>query len=248
MTWIAVDCDLFDHPKMVELLPNDSARYGWIVTLSKAKRQRNAGTFASAKHFAHVLGKYGRFVNDYIKAGLLDKAEDGTLAIHDWRKHQWAASKARLRDDDGETPSGPDVDTGETPSGTSEDSRAGNAVLSSLSVGVTSLGVGYGEGVGSDDPEWAAMVWLAEHRASISEGSKLHLRLIRLVEKHGVQSVIRSMASLGTDLEANQYILGADNALNPIPTVRRLSPAEQKKQEIEDYKAAIAEKREAARA
>lgn len=235
MTWIAIDCDLFDHPKMVDL-PNDSARYGWLVALSKAKRQRNAGTFASAKHFTHVLGKYGKYANDYLKAGLLEKSDAGELVIHDWRKHQWAASKARLRDDDGETSSGLGVDTDETPSGQSEDSRGRSAVPVPLSVGISS-GEGFGEGVGRGDPEWPAMVWLAQHKAAISEGSKLHLRLTRLVEKHGGPAVIRAMAALGDGMEANQYVLGADNALNPIPSGRRETPAESKAREIADLKA-----------
>ena len=127
VTWIAIDCDLFDHPKMVDL-PSDSARYGWLVTLSKAKRQRNAGSFASAKHFTHVLGRYGKYVTDYVKAGLLDRDDTGELTIHDWRKHQWASSKAKIREDDDETSSGPNVDTDETSSGHSEDSRGRNAV------------------------------------------------------------------------------------------------------------------------
>ena len=248
MTWIAIDCDLFDHPKMVDL-PSDAARYGWLVTLSKAKRQRNAGTFASSKHFAHVLGRYGRYVKDYIKAGLLELGDDGTLTIHDWRKHQWAASKARLREDDEGNSGGLNEDTGETSSGHSEDSRARNAVLSSLSVDVVTSGVGSGAGgrtrpdpivaygVGTGDPEWPAMVWLSEHRVPITEGGGLHRKLIRLCEKHGAQTVIRSMAALGDKLEANQYVLGADNALNPIPSAPRLSPKDQKAQSIADLKA-----------
>lgn len=84
-------------------------------------------------------------------------------------------------------------------------------------------------GVGREDPEWPAMVWLAEHRATITEGSRLHQRLIRLCEKHTAPVVIRAMAALGDDREANQYVLGADNELNPIP--QRMSAAERQEAE-----------------
>lgn len=74
---------------------------------------------------------------------------------------------------------------------------------------------------GSDDPEWPVIVWLAQQNAHIvPTGGRLHQRVMRLVDKHTAPTVIKAMAALGEGLEANQYILGADNALNPIPSAR----------------------------
>lgn len=99
------------------------------------------------------------------------------------------------------------------------------------------------DGLGTEDAEWPVMVWLANQKAFIEpNGGRLHQRVSRLVDKHGAQKVIRTMAELGEGLEANQYVLGADNALNPIPSARRLSPAEQKAQEIADARAAAQRK------
>jgi hypothetical protein len=127
--WITVDCELGNHPKMAAL-PNDSARYGWILTLTEAKKQRTPGTFASANHFRHVMGRHGRFLNDYIKAKLIDKADDDTLLVHDWRRHQWAVSKAQQR----ETSGGQDEDIEGTLGGLQEDASRAVSVSVSLPV------------------------------------------------------------------------------------------------------------------
>lgn len=90
---------------------------------------------------------------------------------------------------------------------------------SGLSYGDGNVSSGVRSGEGGSEPEWPVLVWLAEHKATVTpNGGKLHQRLIRLAEKHGAGVVIKVMAGLGDGLEANQYILGADNALNPIPT------------------------------
>src|ERR1041385_1693949 len=86
MSWITVDTGLVDHPK-IAALPNDASRWGWMVTLLEAKRQRTPGTFASPKHYRHVVGKLGRYLQDYLDAGLLDDVE-GRLDIHDWPEYQ----------------------------------------------------------------------------------------------------------------------------------------------------------------
>lgn len=120
MSWITVDTDLPDHAKMAAL-PNDTARWGWLVTLCKAKQQRKPGTFANANHFRHVMGRHARFLEDYTKAGLLDTGEGNTLQVHDWKKHQWAVAKAQQR----ETSEGHSEDKDETSGGHQEDvSRA----------------------------------------------------------------------------------------------------------------------------
>jgi hypothetical protein len=98
VTWITVDVGLWKHPKMASL-PNDTARYGWIVTLSEAKTQHPPGTFASVGHYKEVMGRFGRYLPDYLRAGLMESAAGATLVIHDWKKHQWTVQKRGQRAD-----------------------------------------------------------------------------------------------------------------------------------------------------
>lgn len=112
MSWITVDTKLGNHPKMAAL-PSDAARYGWVMTLLEAKEQRHQGTFASENHYRLVMGRHGRFLPDYIKAGLIDKDEDGSVHVHDWKQHQWSVAKAKQRgqvEDIDETSEGQKVD------------------------------------------------------------------------------------------------------------------------------------------
>lgn len=81
-----MDTGLVDHPKMADL-SSDAARWGWMVSLLKAKRQKTPGSFASPNHYRHVLGKLGRYLQEYVDAGLLDEV-DGRLDIHDWPDYQ----------------------------------------------------------------------------------------------------------------------------------------------------------------
>lgn len=122
MSWITVDTKLPDHPKMAAL-PSDTARWGWLVTLLEAKEQRVPGTFAGERHYRHVMVRHGRFLPDYLKVGLMDRDEDGTLHVHDWKRHQWAAAKAQQRG----TSEGHSEDKDETSDGQKED--ASRAVL-----------------------------------------------------------------------------------------------------------------------
>lgn len=124
MSWITVDTGLGKHPKMAAL-PSDAARWGWIRVLCEAKEQRKPGTFASANHFRFVLARHGRFLPDYIKTGLIDKDDDGTLQVHDWKRHQWAGSKAQQR----ETLEGQAEDKAETFDGQKKDASRAVPVL-----------------------------------------------------------------------------------------------------------------------
>jgi|SRR3990167_1541617 len=116
MPWIAIDVNLAEHPKMLAL-PSDVARYGWVLTLCAAKRQKRPGQFASELHYGGVLHRHAKYLPDYCRVGLLERHEDGSLHVHDWQRYQWAATKARQRED-----------RSETSEGHGEDSRAGNAV------------------------------------------------------------------------------------------------------------------------
>lgn len=96
MAWITIDVGLPDHEKMAGL-PSDSARYGWIVTLTKAKLQKRPGVFASDRHYKEVVGRFGKFLSHYLAARLLERHDDSALAVHDWQRHQWSIRQAQHR-------------------------------------------------------------------------------------------------------------------------------------------------------
>lgn len=111
MGWITLDVGLVEHPKLVGL-PSHAARWGWITVLVAAKRQRIPGTFADRRHAATVVGEYRRFLDAYVRAGLLDESEDG-LTVHDWQAYQrdptGADRTARWRDKQRHEPVTPPV-------------------------------------------------------------------------------------------------------------------------------------------
>lgn len=69
------------------------------------------------------------------------------------------------------------------------------------------------------------MQWLSEHHAAVDpNGNGFHQMLCRLVEVHGTAKVIDAFVELrdeGRTTEVRQYLFGADNILNPLPSARR---------------------------
>lgn len=185
MSWIAVDTELPDHDKMSKL-PSDSARWGWICVLAKAKKQRVPGTFADSQHFRHVMGRHGKFLPDYLKAGLIDYAPDDErdpdkprlLRVHDWKRHQWAAAKAGQREDIGETSEGQKED-------------ASRAVLVPVLVGSSSST----EGV-QGEPDTFDAYWSLTTRYPKGGAASW---LDTLTETYGSGPVIRAMVAQWTE-------------------------------------------------
>lgn len=187
MSWITVDTKLPDHPKMAAL-PSDAARWGWICTLLEAKEQRTPGAFANERHFRHVMVRHGRFLTDYLKVGLMDKDEDGTLHVHDWKRHQWAAAKAQQR----ETSEGHSEDINETSLRQKED--ASRAVPVPVYVSSEST-----EGV-QGEPDAAVAL---HRRIGEVPGPKILRWLTQLSDAHGevrVAALFDQMPYDGTDL------------------------------------------------
>lgn len=244
--WVAVEATVRRSDKLAAL-PSDTARWGWLVMLGEAKLLRRQGTF-SVGQWAEVMGRYAKYLPDYIRLGLLHRApaycdetrqrtclrgrgpfERGVLVVHDWPRHQrehavrQADYESRLTDSETDAPTDAvtDVETDNL-------SRA----LSSSSVyvnGSSSTGVVKG----GDEPEWPALQWLAVHKAHLEpNGKALHRRLIALCEKHGSSTVIRAMAALGEGMTSGQYVLGADNELNPIP--QRMNAKERQQSEHDE--------------
>jgi 5-methylcytosine-specific restriction endonuclease McrA len=85
----------------IAALPGDSARLGYFYLLLEAKVQRRMGVFDGRPHFAEVMGRFGRFLPDYICAGLVHEAPalcpacsdrfevaDGCVVVHDFLREQ----------------------------------------------------------------------------------------------------------------------------------------------------------------
>ncbi len=204
MSWITVDTKLGNHPKMAAL-PSDAARYGWILTLLEAKEQRTPGTFASEKHYRHVMPRHGRFLPDYIKAGLIDLDDDGTLHVHDWQRHQWSVAKAKQR--------GHDEDIGETSEGQKEDASRAVPVYVSNNV----------EEEGPREPERpddeAVFSAIAKAGAYVRPESGMGRRIIGLVGRRGADVVLAELAEMvkvGGQLSDRQIVFGLEERLEPV--------------------------------
>jgi hypothetical protein len=91
-------------------LPSDTARLGYFYLLGDAKLSEPVpGQFASKAVFRDVAGRWARFLDDYIKVGLLEVAprtcakckaawssmppRSGALVVHDWQEHQYDPRK-----------------------------------------------------------------------------------------------------------------------------------------------------------
>lgn len=166
----------------------------------------------------------GEWVADLlVEYGLWERVEGG-FHVHDYESYQpskadvleerrkWADKKKSQRESPKESPR-------ESPKESSPRPNRPVPVPVPLESSIEDSSENAREG--SDEPEWPVIDWLSKHKASIREGGGLHLRLCRLAEKHGAQKVIQTMAELGDGLEPGQYILGADNVLNPIPSPPR---------------------------
>lgn len=220
MTWIALDCDLPEHPKFAAL-PSDAARYSWIVILTRAKRQSKPGQFASEAHFREVVHRHAKYLAHYLSTRLLERHEDGSLAVHDWQQYQWKAAKERQREDNGETNTGQTEDKKRT-------SRARSAVPVPVPVDVSSSsGVVKGD---DDEPEFPLLQWLAKHGCYVAPGNGYHRQLITAVERHGAPAVERMFDKLSragvVDGDIKGFVFGATDNLNPKPNLRALSEAD----------------------
>lgn len=82
----------------------------------------------------------------------------------------------------------------------------------------------------SETPEGPALTWLATHGAALAPGSRLELKLVRLVQVHGaacVLSTFEAIALEGSMTEARQFVFGADNLLNRIPAAPKAPDSEE---------------------
>lgn len=120
-------------------LPSDAARLGYFyVVLGDAKLSEPVpGQFASRAVFRDVAGRWARYLDDYIAAGLLEVAprlcprckaqwsamppKAGVLVVHDWHEHQYDPRKLeRQREYEDRQRAGEDAAAGGVSDGVSD--------------------------------------------------------------------------------------------------------------------------------
>lgn len=107
---VLVDATVRENGKLAAL-PSDTARLGYFyVCLGAAKLLKPIpDQFASRSHFREVAGRFARYVDDYLRVGLLEEAPKlcdrckarwlstpptkGMLVTHDWHEHQYDPAK-----------------------------------------------------------------------------------------------------------------------------------------------------------
>lgn len=100
--WFKVKIGIRRSAKMAAL-QTDSARLGYVYLLAEAKVQRRMGVFENRAHFAEVLGRFGRFLPQYLDVGVIHEApltscpdcarrhpdaRQGDLVVHDYLREQ----------------------------------------------------------------------------------------------------------------------------------------------------------------
>lgn len=238
--WVAIDATIRRSSKMTEL-PNDTARFGWIVALGEAKLLRRSGSFAPGQ-WVEAMGRYARFRPDYIKAGLLHVAPaecphdrclrgrgpfpDGTLIIHDWPVHQreHAVRQATYRN-------GRDADSdassdGQSDAGSDIPSRA-LSLSTSMSSSETQPRDGYPVSRPSDDVwQVAGVVESLVGSFPYSQGSRVFDAMADDVRKLGAEKVEAAYRALRAEyasdpMDAAGIVFGAHKRLFPIPDAPR---------------------------
>jgi hypothetical protein len=92
-----LDVDIAIDPDVAEL-PSDAARYAWVLTICEAKRV--GGEWSSSAHYRASLGERSRWLDRFVKEGLLVKANDGTIrprAYERWQSDLPAAAERMRR-------------------------------------------------------------------------------------------------------------------------------------------------------
>lgn len=230
---VLVSARLADHPKLLHL-PSDAARWGWMVVLGRAKLRRPAGEFPSRTVLAHDLGRYARFIPDYLTVGLLED-RGGLLVVHDWPKHQGRRSEepltgaertARWRDSQRDANvTSSDVSGDDT---VTAPSRARASALSPSQSQSPLHPERNGTAVpAQDEPESAALGYLASVGAAVApDGNGIHRKLVDLVRRRGLDAVMAGLRELHTadpSASGRQLVFSVENALDR-PQLAATSP------------------------
>jgi hypothetical protein len=86
-SWIRVSALIAEDDK-IAMLPNDQARFAWIVALGKGKFTSTPGTWQSEAHFKASMGTRARYLQSFLDAGLMERSSGGSIRVSRWEKWQ----------------------------------------------------------------------------------------------------------------------------------------------------------------
>jgi len=119
--WIKVKIGIFRSGKIAGL-PNDTARLGWFKALVESKVQRRMGVYDNRAHFVEVIGRFGKYFDQYVAQTLVEIAPDlcpeckrrnrglrrGQVVVHDFLREQRDPTNADRQADYRATHGGPE--------------------------------------------------------------------------------------------------------------------------------------------
>lgn len=112
--WIAIDVDIRKDVRVADL-PSDGARWGYVAgVLAESRLQSPRGVFGSRATFEEAVGRFARYLEQYLAVGLMERApklcdrcaaahpdlRQGALVVHNWGPKQsdpTSADRARRR-------------------------------------------------------------------------------------------------------------------------------------------------------
>jgi hypothetical protein len=237
MPWGRIDDGLYDHPKLDALGRDRLACIGLhMLAISWSNRFLTDG-FVPAERVRR-LGGTARLAGRLVYAGLWERVGDD-FRIHDFLDFNDSAEVVRAEREAARERMRVLRNTRRTSGEVRDAPRAGAPTVPLPSVPTPPAPRARARGeqngnppVEDEDGYDQVRQWLAGHGAWV-DSPKLETDLARLVDRDGVDRVLRTMGALWDDgnTEAAQLIYGARNTIHPLP---RVDPRSAERQERAD--------------
>lgn len=232
MSWARIDDRLRDHPKVMHLGKLRYAAMGvWLDALCYASEHLTDGRLPGG-----LVDLYPpQLVQALVEVGLW-KRVDGALVIHDYLAFNPSREKVLAERDSAKVRAKYGRSSGESRPKFASDSGAPSRPLPDPSESVVVEGdllaregaphrISPPVAAVSSLPEFPAISWLSSQKVHlVPNGDGVHRLLGRLVEMHGVDTVLEAFGDIQAEGQARtaaQYVFGADNILNPIRSIGR---------------------------